>query len=62
MGMAAFEKNTGHSHPLADGIKTSRKRDTGNISLIDANSDLWYGNIAIGSPPVEFSGMALSSG
>jgi hypothetical protein len=61
MGMAAFEKNTGNLHPLADGIKTSRKRDTGNVPLIDESSYLWYGTIAIGSPAVEFTGMTLSS-
>ena len=62
MGMAAFKENTGNLHPLADGIKTSRRRDIGNISLINESSYMWYGNIKIGSPPVKFSGMTLSSG
>jgi hypothetical protein len=60
MGMTAYEKNTGSLHPLSGGIKTSSKRSTGSDSLTDDNSDLWYGTISIGTPPVEFTGMTLS--
>ena len=59
-GMVAYEKNTGSPHPLSGGIKTSSKRSTGSDPLIDDNSDLWYGTITIGTPPVQFAGMTLS--
>ena len=61
-GMVAYEKNTGSPHPLSGGInlKTSSKRSTGSDPLIDDNSDLWYGTISIGTPPVRFAGMTLS--
>ena len=57
--MVAYEKNTGHPHPLSDGIKTSSKRATGSVPLIDYYSELWYGMMSIGSPPQHYSGMTL---
>jgi cathepsin D len=61
--MVAYERNTGKQHPLSGGIKTSRKRDnTGSDQLTDDDSELWYGTISIGTPPVQFTGMTLLSG
>jgi cathepsin D len=60
MGMAAYEKNTGKPHPLSGGIKTSSKRATGSDWLTDDNSELWYGSISVGTPPVSFTGTTLS--
>ena len=57
--MVAYEKNTGHPHPLSDGIKTSSKRATGSVPLIDYYSELWYGMMSIGSPPQDYHGMTL---
>ena len=61
-GMAAYEKNTGKLHPFFNGNRTSRKRSTGSVSLIDYYSHYWYGTISIGTPPVDYTGMTLSSG
>ncbi|KAI0279434.1 acid protease [Russula aff. rugulosa BPL654] len=54
-GMAAYERNTGSQYPLAGGITTLSKRDTGSVSLIDYYADLWYGAISIGTPPKVFT-------
>jgi cathepsin D len=59
--MVAYEKNTGHQHPLSDGIKTLSKRATGSVSLIDDYNDLWYGTISVGTPAQDYTGMTLSS-
>jgi cathepsin D len=53
--MVVYEKNTGKQHPL------SRKQDD-TVQLTDDASDLWYGTISIGTPPVQFTGMTLSCG
>ena len=55
--MAAYERNTGSPHPLAGGIKTSSKRNTGSDLLTDYYNDLWYGTISIGTPPEDFTGV-----
>ena len=60
--MDAYAKNTGKEHPLYSRIKTSRKRRTGGVSLINTYFDLWYGTISIGTPPVDYTGMTSSSG
>jgi cathepsin D len=57
--MAAYERNTGSPHPLIGGIITSSKRDTGSVPLIDYYADLWYGNISIGTPAKDFTGVTL---
>lgn len=65
MGMAAYEKNTGKLHPLSRknrNLKTSSKRSTGGVPLVDYFSFLWYGNISIGTPSVDYTGMILSFG
>lgn len=53
-GFANYEKNTGQKHPLASSSKS--KRATGNDPLTDDSSQLWYGKISVGSPPVEYTG------
>jgi cathepsin D len=61
--MVAYERNTGKQHPLSSGLKSLSKRDkTGSVQLTDDNSDLWYGPISIGTPPVQFTGMSLLLG
>ena len=62
--MAAFEKNTGKTHSLATGIKTSKsgKRSNGVIPLLNEGATLWFGNISVGTPPVKYTGIALSLG
>jgi cathepsin D len=59
--MAAYERNTGSQYPLAGGITTLSKRDTGSVSLIDYYANLWYGTISIGTPPKVFTGVTLLS-
>jgi hypothetical protein len=59
--MAAYERNTGKSHPLAGGIKTSSKRATGNVPLTDYNAELWFGSLSVGTPPEKFTSMTLFS-
>ncbi|KAH9984825.1 acid protease [Russula vinacea] len=50
-GMAAYERNTGKQHPLS----FCEQDKTGSVQLTDDDSDLWYGNISIGTPPVQFT-------
>jgi cathepsin D len=59
--MAAYQQNTGMTHPLSGGIKLSRKRSTTSDPLTDDNGDLWYGTIAVGTPPKSFTGMIFLS-
>ncbi|KIK96001.1 hypothetical protein PAXRUDRAFT_774687 [Paxillus rubicundulus Ve08.2h10] len=47
-GLDNFEKNTGSLHPSV--LNGSRKRGSGGDALIDANSELWYGTISVGTP------------
>jgi len=68
-GIAAFEKNTGKTHSLATGFKTSKsgKRSDGviptmMIPVFNQNATLWYGTISVGTPPVDYTGIALSFG
>ncbi|KAF7978613.1 hypothetical protein HWV62_45354 [Athelia sp. TMB] len=53
-GFAAYEKNTGSKHPLANGASPAR-RATGNDALTDDNSELWYGSISVGTPAKTFT-------
>ena len=64
MGMETYKKNTGMPHSLSGGIKTSEsgKRDTSTIRLTNEGITLWYGTISVGTPPVNFTGIALSFG
>jgi cathepsin D len=48
------------THPLSGSIHNLRKRDTGAVSLIDDNAQLWHGTISVGTPPVSFTGTLLS--
>jgi cathepsin D len=59
--MAAYEMNTGETHPLVGGIVTLSRRDTGTGSdtLTDYYSVFWYGTISIGTPAVCFTGVPL---
>ncbi|KAF8841399.1 acid protease [Paxillus ammoniavirescens] len=47
-GFDNFEKNTGSSHPSV--VNGSRKRGSDGDALTDANSELWYGTISVGTP------------
>jgi hypothetical protein len=63
-GLVAYEKNTGKPHPLSSGIETSSagKRDTtGSDMLTNYGNFLWFGTMSVGSPAVEFTGVALFS-
>lgn len=51
-GFANYEQNTGSKHPSA--LNELRKRGTGD-PLTDANSELWYGGISVGTPAVSFT-------
>jgi len=46
--LATYEKNMGTPHPSAKSSSTI-KRQTGSDSLTDANSELWFGDITVGS-------------
>lgn len=63
--MVAYKRNTGDQHPLSSGIETSTwstgKRDTGSDMLTDYYDFLWYGNISVGTPPKDFTGVAQFS-
>jgi len=52
----AFEANTGRAHSLAR-LNTSSKRATtsGNLSLVDSQDSLWYGNVQVGTPPSTYT-------
>ncbi|KDQ06467.1 hypothetical protein BOTBODRAFT_39586 [Botryobasidium botryosum FD-172 SS1] len=55
-GFAAHEANTGAAHPLAppQALNITKRARTGSEPLTDASETLWYGNIAIGTPPTTF--------
>ncbi|KAF9220374.1 acid protease [Gyrodon lividus] len=57
-GFDSFGKNTGASHPSA--VKRTRKRASGGLPLIPTtaeDSDLWFGTISIGTPPLTYTVM-----
>jgi hypothetical protein len=51
--------NTGKTHKLAAKQVQSDKRDVNVIPLIDHLSDMWTGEIGIGTPPKKFKGRSL---
>jgi hypothetical protein len=56
-GFDAFEKNTGTVHSLAEcARKAFDKRATGSEALTDAQEELWFGTISVGSPAQDFTG------
>jgi cathepsin D len=55
-GLAAYERNTGHVHPLKQGgTQDHVRRAAGGDPLIDFNGKLWFGTISAGTPPVDFT-------
>ncbi|KAH9166029.1 acid protease [Lactarius sanguifluus] len=53
-GFEAFERNTGAAHPSASQLKPSIKRSKGD-SLTYDSTELWYGSITVGTPPVTYT-------
>ncbi|KAG2111936.1 acid protease [Suillus discolor] len=50
---SAFEANTGYAHPLSAKMMSSiRERD---VPLINQGTELWYGEIDVGTPPQTFN-------
>jgi cathepsin D len=55
-GMTAYKKNTGRVHPMRKVIKRHHaKRASGGVPLTDSENALWFGNISVGNPPVDFT-------
>lgn len=54
-GFVAYEKNTGAKHPLDSAKGTTARRDTGSVPLVDYSRELWYGQIAVGTPPQTYT-------
>lgn len=54
--MGAYQRNTGSPHSLSSrfDVRSVAKRD-GNVSLVNYNADLWYGEIEVGTPPRKFT-------
>jgi hypothetical protein len=55
-GFNAFEANTGKAHPLSSEKSRAAKRKVGSDPLTDAQEELWYGAISVGTPAVKFTG------
>ncbi|KAG1819968.1 acid protease [Suillus variegatus] len=56
---SAFEANTGYAHPLSAKMRSSiRERD---VPLINQGTELWYGEIDVGTPPQTFN-VSIDSG
>ena len=56
-GFANYEKNTGNVHPnFVRGAIQRRDGGTGTVALKDDNSELWEGEITVGTPAVTFKG------
>lgn len=55
--MGAYQRNTGSPHSLSSrfDFHSAAKRN-GNVSLVNYNADLWYGEIDVGTPPKKFTG------
>lgn len=59
---SAFEANTGSAHPLSGKMMSSkRKRGDGVVPLINQGTDLWYGEIDVGTPKQKFN-VSIDSG
>jgi cathepsin D len=59
---SAFEANTGSAHPLSGKMMSSiRKRDDGVVPLINQGTELWYGEIDVGTPKQKFN-VSIDSG
>jgi hypothetical protein len=59
-GFAAYERNTGMSHPFAEDIKRSTDPAIGSVPLVTNESEeYWFGTIDIGTPGKPFTGMAF---
>ncbi|KAG1747423.1 aspartic peptidase domain-containing protein [Suillus lakei] len=57
---SAFEANTGSAHPLSGKMMTSiSKRGDGVVPLINQGTDLWYGEIDVGTPKQKFNGQTI---
>ncbi|KAG1730839.1 acid protease [Suillus paluster] len=53
---AAFEANTGSAHPLSGRMMSSiSKRDGSAVLLTNQGTDLWYGEIDVGTPKQKFT-------
>jgi len=52
-GFDAYERNTGKAHPLAS--KRISKRKSASDSLTDDDSQLWYGEISVGTPATTYT-------
>ncbi|KAF8839262.1 acid protease [Paxillus ammoniavirescens] len=58
--MMAYERNTGHPHPLATVLKASstdllKRASKGTTPLTNQGQVLWYGSLTIGTPPQNFT-------
>jgi cathepsin D len=59
---SAYEANTGSAHPLSGKMMSStRKRADGVVPLINQGTDLWYGEIDVGTPKQKFN-VSIDSG
>ncbi|KAH7912654.1 aspartic peptidase domain-containing protein [Hygrophoropsis aurantiaca] len=54
IGFERFERNTGAPHPLAAKQRV-QKRAPGTDPLVNFNTELWYGNITVGTPPKTYT-------
>ncbi|KAG0706898.1 aspartic peptidase domain-containing protein [Suillus ampliporus] len=53
---AAFKANTGYDHPLSGKMMSSiSERDDGIVPLTNQGTDLWYGEIEVGTPTQKFN-------
>ena len=67
-GLAAYQKNTGTTHPNDQGASRLRlkrenskreKRASGSDPLTNDSDELWQGNIDVGTPAGTFAGKNL---
>lgn len=59
---STFEANTGSAHPLSGKMMSSvRQRSDGVVPLINQGTDLWYGEIDVGTPEQKFN-VSIDSG
>lgn len=59
---SAFKANTGSAHPLSGKMMSStRKRGDGVVPLVNQGTDLWYGEIDVGTPKQKFN-VSIDSG